>query len=126
VNGIGQMILDSFRAEVDISSIDHIEVYKHNYGCSQLGEDHENTKRILTDLVKHPNCGGALVLGLGCENNQVAKFKELLGDINEKRIKFLVAQEVEDEVEEGVRLLGEIFEAMKDDTRKEVPISELK
>lgn len=126
VNGIGQMIVDTFKAEVDIRLIDNIEVYKHNFGCSQLGEDHENTKRILSDIVKHPNCGGALVLGLGCENNQVAEFKEFLGHIDEKRVKFLVAQEVEDEVEEGIRLLGEIFEAMKGDTREEVPFSELK
>lgn len=126
VNGIGQMIVDTFKTEVDIRLIDNIEVYKHNFGCSQLGEDHENTKRILGDIVKHPNCGGALVLGLGCENNQVAVFKEFLGDIDENRVKFLVSQDVEDEVEEGVRLLGEIFEAMNLDNREEVPFSELK
>ncbi len=126
VNGIGQKIADTFKTTADIRLIDHIEVYNHNYGCSQLGEDHENTKKILGDLVKHPNCGGALVLGLGCENNQVAAFKEHLGAIDEKRVKFLVSQEVEDEVGEGVRLLGEIFEAMKDDIREEVPFSELK
>lgn len=126
VNGIGQMIVDTFKTEVEIGLIDNIEVYKHNYGCSQLGEDHENTKRILGDLVKHPNCGGVLVLGLGCENNQVAQFKESFGEINENRVKFLVTQEVEDEVEEGVRLLREIFEVMKGDTREEVPLSELK
>ena len=126
VNGTGQMILDTFKNEVDIRVIDHVEAYKHQYGCSQLGEDHENTRRILSDLVNHPNCGGALVLGLGCENNQVAEFKEFLGDIDESRVKFLVTQEVEDEVVEGVRLLGEIFDAMKGDTREEVPLSELK
>lgn len=126
VNGIGQMILDTFDRESGVLLIDNIEVYKHNFGCSQLGDDHENTKRILIDLVKHPNCGGALVLGLGCENNQVAEFKEALSDFDEKRVKFLMAQEVEDEVEAGVRLLGEIYEAMKCDRREETPISELK
>ncbi len=126
VNGIGQMIVDTFKTEVDIRLIDHIEVYKHNFGCSQLGDDHENTKRILGDLVKHPNCGGALVLGLGCENNQVEEFQKSLGDIDENRVKFLITQEVEDEVEEGVRILKDIFEAIKGDTREEVPLSELK
>lgn len=125
VNGIGQMIVDTFKTEVDIHIIDNIEVYKHNYGCSQLGEDHKNTRRILGDIVKHPNCGGVLVLGLGCENNQVSEFKESLGDIDENRVKFLITQEVEDEIEEGVRLLGEIYEAMKGDAREEVSISEL-
>lgn len=126
VNGIGQMIVDTFKSEEDISVIDNIEVYKHNYGCSQLGDDHENTKRILGNLVKHPNCGGALVLGLGCENNQVAEFKDSLGNIDEKRVKFLITQEVEDEIEEGVRLLREIIESMKEDIREEVPVSELR
>ena len=126
VNGIGQMIIDTFKTQVDIRLIDNIEVFKHNYGCSQLGDDHENTRRILADLVKHPNCGGALVLGLGCENNQVAEFKEFLGDIDENRVKFLITQEVEDEIEEGTRLAIEIFDAMKGDTRVEVPLSELK
>lgn len=126
VNGTGQMIIDTFKREVNIDLIDHIEVYKHNYGCSQLGDDHENTKKILRGLVKHPNCGGVLVLGLGCENNQVSEFKDFLGEIDEQRVKFLVAQEVEDEIEEGTRLLKEIFDAMKDDHRTEVPLSELK
>lgn len=126
VNGIGQMIVDKFKTEVEISLIDHIEVYKHNYGCSQLGDDHENTRRILRDLVNHPNCGGVLVLGLGCENNQVSEFKKLLGDIDENRVKFLITQEVEDEIQVGISLLGEIYEAMKGDTREETPLSELK
>ncbi|MFT9498147.1 UxaA family hydrolase [Anaerosolibacter sp.] len=126
VNGTGQMIVDTFKREVDVQSIDHIEVYKHNYGCSQLGDDHENTRKILRGLVKHPNCGGVLVLGLGCENNQVAEFKEFLGEIDEQRIKFLVTQEVEDEIEEGVKQIKEIFDVMKNDRREEVPLSELK
>ncbi len=126
VNGTGQMIVDTFKSEGNILSIDHVEVYKHNYGCSQLGEDHENTKKILRGLVKHPNCGGVLVLGLGCENNQVADFKEFLGEIDEQRVKFLVTQEVEDEIEEGIQRIKEIYDAMKDDQREEVPLSELK
>ncbi|MDF2547215.1 MAG: altronate hydrolase [Anaerosolibacter sp.] len=126
VNGTGQMIVDTFKREVDVHSIDHIEVYKHNYGCSQLGDDHENTRKILRGLVKHPNCGGVLVLGLGCENNQVAEFKEFLGEVDEQRIKFLVTQEVEDEIEEGVKQIKEIFDVMKNDRREEVPLSELK
>ncbi|MEW9122956.1 MAG: altronate dehydratase family protein [Thermotaleaceae bacterium] len=126
VNGTGQMIMDVFKNEVDFHSIDNVEVYKHNYGCSQLGEDHENTRKILKALVKHPNCGGVLVLGLGCENNQVVEFKEFIGEINESRVKFLVTQEVEDEIEVGVKLMKEIFEIMKEDRREEIPLSELK
>src|SRR5438270_547017 len=83
-------------------------VLKHNYGCSQLGDDHENTRSILRDAVLHPNAGGVLVLGLGCENNNLYQFKESLGEFDEDRVKFLVSQEVSNEFDEGVKLLKEI------------------
>lgn len=64
-------------------------------------------------MSRHPNAGGVLVIGLGCENNQIEEFKKLLGDIDLDRVKFMVAQEVGDEIEEGVRLLGEIYEVWR-------------
>lgn len=126
VNGIGENIIKEFKKRVDASSLDAVNIFKHNYGCSQLGEDHENTKIILGDIVEHPNAGGVLVLGLGCENNHMNAFKESLGDCNHNRVRFLVSQEVEDEIEEGVKLLIELFENMKKDKRVPQPISELK
>ncbi|MBM7653621.1 UxaA family hydrolase [Neobacillus cucumis] len=127
VNGIAEKIIRRFEREVgDISPFDNVLVLKHNYGCSQLGDDHENTKRILANAVHHPNAGGILVLGLGCENNELPLFKEALGHINEKRVKFLISQEVTDEIEEGVKLVKEIHAAAKHDRREEIPLSELK
>lgn len=126
VNGIAEMIIKKFKEEVDIEGIDAIEVFKHNYGCSQLGDDHDNTRKILSDVVKHPNGGGVLVLGLGCENNYVSAFKENLGKYDEDRVKFLITQEVSDEVQEGVKLLKELYKEMKKDKREAVSISELK
>jgi altronate hydrolase len=126
VNGIAESIIERFKEEIGQLSIDNTLVLKHNYGCSQLGDDHVNTRTILGDAVKHPNAGGVLVLGLGCENNNMSEFKESLGEFNEKRIKFLVSQEVSDEIEEGVKLLKELYENMKNDKREDVPLSELK
>ena len=126
VNGIAETIINKFKEEVDITNIDFIKVYKHNYGCSQLGDDHINTRTILGDIAKHPNAGGVLVLGLGCENNVVDEFKESLGEFDEDRIKFLIAQNVSNEVEEGVKLLKEIYQQTKDDKRVDIPISKLK
>ncbi len=125
VNGIGELIIKKFKEEVDTEKIDALEVFKHNYGCSQLGEDHENTKTILQDIVKHPNVGGVLVLGLGCENNYMEAFKESLGEYNSKSVKFLVSQDVENEIEEGVSLLKELYENMIKDKREDIPLSEL-
>jgi altronate hydrolase len=127
VNGVAETIIKRFQKEVgDISPFENVLVLKHNYGCSQLGEDHGNTRSILRDAVLHPNAGGVLVLGLGCENNNLYEFKEGLGEYDEDRVRFLVSQEVGNEIEAGVNLLKEIYEAAKNDQREEVPLSELK
>ncbi|NMA82264.1 MAG: altronate dehydratase [Epulopiscium sp.] len=126
VNGMADRIIEIFREEVKPEGIDSISVFKHNYGCSQLGDDHENTRTILKNIATHPNAGGVMVFGLGCENNVLGEFKKVLGDYDEKRIKFLEAQKVEDEIEAGVALLKELYEEMKDDKREELPLSELK
>ena len=101
VNGTAEAILKKFLTETTMENIDAVDVFKHNYGCSQLGDDHENTKNILCDIILHPNAAGVLVLGLGCENNRIEDLKTALGDFNPDRIKFLSAQKVKDEIEEG-------------------------
>lgn len=126
VNGTADKIIERFKEKAGTLFVDNIEVFKHNYGCSQLGEDHANTRTILGDVVKHPNAGGVLVLGLGCENNVMQDFKKSLGDFNKKRVRFLVAQEVSDEIEEGANLLLELHENMKNDKREPVSLSKLK
>ena len=123
VNGIAQRIKDAFLAEVGELEIDNINVLTHNYGCSQLGEDHINTRIILQNTVKHPNAGGVLVLGLGCENNQVAEFEKTLGEYDGERVKFLISQEVDDEIEIGKNILLDLYNQMKNDKREEVSIS---
>ncbi|MBU5672251.1 UxaA family hydrolase [Paenibacillus brevis] len=126
VNGIAEMMISEFKnAHPDQTSFDNITVLKHPYGCSQLGDDHRMTRSILLDAVNHPNAGGVLVFGLGCENNIVSEFKSMLGEYDEARIKFLVAQEVGNELEAGLALLDEIYEAARNDVREPVPLSEL-
>lgn len=127
VNGMAELIVKEFRANhPDLAPFENITILKHPFGCSQLGDDHAATRQILVDAVQHPNAGGVLVFGLGCENNTIDTFKELLGPVDESRVKFLIAQQVEDEVAEGVLLLEEIYQAAKEDKRETVPLSELK
>lgn len=127
INGIAEIIVEEFKAlHPDLGSFDHVTILKHPYGCSQLGQDHQNTRQILIDAVQHPNAGGVLVFGLGCENNTVSAFKEKLGDYDEQRVKFLVAQESQDEIQVGIELLEALLETAKDDVREAVPLSELK
>lgn len=126
INGIAEIIVQRFCEEAALLSIDAVEFLRHDYGCSQLGEDHRNTQRILGNIVKHPNAGGVLVLGLGCENNKLEYFKDALGDYDSQRVRFLETQKVGDEVEEGLRALKELYNVMKDDRRSDVPISQLR
>jgi len=127
VNGVSNQIVARFNREHGESdNYDGIYTFNHQFGCSQMGDDHQSTKLSLQDMVKHPNAGGVLVLGLGCENNQVDAFRDTLGDYDESRVKFLIAQSVEDEVEAGLDMLNELFELMAEDQRVECPISDLK
>ena len=128
VNGVAQTIQKQFEKELQhYPSIEKVIAFPHNYGCSQLGDDHENTRNILADMVHHPNAAGVLVVALGCENNQLGAFRELVGDVDEARVKFMESQKIEgDEVAFGLGLLKEIAEAAKDDAREEIPVSELK
>ena len=99
--------------------------FPHPFGCSQLGDDQSVTQKILRGMIHHPNAGGVLVLGLGCENNNIAEMKKILGDVNEKRVRFLVAQEVEDEIEEGVKIVKELQEYAATFVRKKISVNRL-
>lgn len=97
----------------------------HPYGCSQLGGDHATTQKILAGLVTHPNAGGVLVLGLGCENNNIGEFTRVLGDVDCLRVRFLNCQDVEDEIDEGVKLIRELQSYADAQKRERVPVSRL-
>ncbi|MCD8298000.1 MAG: altronate dehydratase family protein [Prevotella sp.] len=127
VNGIAENLANRLEKETGLEGIDAIHAWHHNYGCSQLSEDHENTKKILRDIVLHPNAGAVLVLSLGCENNQPDVFEQLLGDYDKDRIKFLIVQNVQgDEVEEGMKILRGLYNIAKNDKRTVCPLSELR
>ena len=100
--------------------------FPHPFGCSQLGDDQKITQIILKGMVEHPNAGGVLVLGLGCENNNIDVFKAVLGSWDENRVKFLNAQDFDDEIEEGIKLIKELEENAKKYKREPVHISKLK
>lgn len=100
--------------------------FPHPFGCSQLGDDQTVTQLILRGMVNHPNAAGVLVLGLGCENNNMDVFRKVLGEVDERRVKFLIAQEHDDEVAEGIRLVEELKEYASTFRRQPVPVSKLR
>ena len=127
VNGIAEHLAKQLETETRLDGIDAVHAWHHNYGCSQLSEDHEATRKILRDIVLHPNAAGVLVLSLGCENNQPDDFMQMLGDYDRDRIKLVVTQKVEgDETEECMKVLRGIYALAKEDKREDVPVSKLR
>lgn len=106
-------------------SVDAVIAFPHPYGCSQMGDDQKHTRTILADLICHPNAGGVLVLGLGCENSNIGELKRYIGEYDENRVKFLVCQECGDEMAEGARLLDELIAYAAGFQREKISVSKL-
>ena len=102
------------------------KAFPHPFGCSQLGDDQKTTQLILKGMVNHPNAAGVLVLGLGCENNNIDVFKKVLGEWDDERVKFLNCQDVEDEIEEGTKIINELKAYADTFKREKVSVSKLK
>lgn len=127
VNGIAEQIKQQFlQQHPQLVGIDGIHVLSHPYGCSQLGADHENSRIILQDMVRHPNAGGVLVIGLGCENNQIGPFQKTLGAVDDSRVKFMLSQQHDDEIAAGLDCLNQIYAVTQHDVRQPGKLSELK
>ncbi|MBW4803721.1 UxaA family hydrolase [Loigolactobacillus coryniformis] len=130
INPLLDIVVQQFKAlHPDNGSFDNVILLKHPYGCSQLGDDFEQTRKILVDAALQPNAGGVLIFGLGCENNQMdgmEKAIEAQGGIDPQRMKFLISQEVDDELGLALDYLEELNDAAADDVRTPQPLSELK
>ena len=120
VNDIAKKLAEAAQSLVG-DGVEGVYAFPHPYGCSQLEQDQENTRMALADFVRHPNAGGVLLLGLGCENSGIAQVQKYLDGVDESRLRTLICQDVEDEHAEGLRLLGELAARMK--AEKRVPCS---
>jgi len=107
------------------SGIDGVHAFTHPYGCSQLGDDLQNTQKVLAGLVRHPNAAAVLILGLGCENNQMRLFLDELGDYDPNRVKFFNAQDVTDEIDEGTKAIAQLADYARQFKRETLPASDL-
>lgn len=106
-------------------NVEDVIAFQHPYGCSQMGDDQENTRKVLADMIHHPNAGGVLVLGLGCENSNIPVLMDYIGEYDEQRVKFLQCQDVEDEMEEAMKLIGELAAYAGAFSREKIDASEL-
>ncbi len=124
VNSIAQKIAKD-NAHLVSGSIDEVVAFTHPYGCSQMDDDQENTRRLLADLIHHPNAGGVLVLGLGCENSNIGVLKDYIGSYDPRRVKFLQCQDVDDELGAASKLMEELARYAGSFSRESLPASEL-
>jgi altronate hydrolase len=124
VNDIARL-LEKKGKEYLTDDIEELVAFTHPYGCSQLGDDQQNTQKILAGLINHPNAAGILVLGLGCENNHVDEMKKHIGDYSKDRVKFLICQEWEDEIEQGIKLIRELISHASKYKREKINVNEL-
>ena len=124
VNSIAQA-LEKKAKKLVTGTVEDVIAFPHPYGCSQMGDDQENTRKVLADMVHHPNAGGVLVLGLGCENSNIPVLKEYIGEYDEQRVKFLQCQDVEDEQEAAMALLEELAAYAGAFSREKIDASEL-
>ena len=108
-----------------VGCVNSMIAFQHPYGCSQMGDDQENTRKVLADMIHHPNAGGVLVLGLGCENSNIPVLMDYIGAYDEQRVKFLQCQDVEDEMEEAMKLIGELAVYAGAFSREKIDASEL-
>ncbi len=125
VNRLAENLAAAFNRQVPGGSELKARALPHVGGCSQLGEDHASTARILAALARHPNAGAVLIVALGCENNTLESFRPLLGKVDPERVRFLKAQDGGDEYETGLTIVTELLEVLKKDVRTQVPASEL-
>ena len=119
VNGVARNAANKVSARRQLPADMRIIVLEHPYGCSQLGDDMDTTRAILQNLAMHPNAGGVLAFGLGCENNTLDEFRAGV-ETDPARIRYLIAQEVDDELAAVEAALDELIDQAVADVRTPV------
>ncbi len=120
-----EALAEAARRELDLAGIDGVHAFAHPFGCSQLGEDLRTTQQVLAGLIHNPNAAGVLVLGLGCENNHIDVFRQVLGPVDGERVAFLGAQTSPDEHAEGLQILARLADHARTARREPVDLAEL-
>ena len=124
VNNVAQAIEKASQRFVT-DNVEGVIAFTHPYGCSQMGDDQEHTRQILADLINHPNAGAVLVLGLGCENSNIDVLKNYIGEYDPERVRFLVSQESDDEIADGIEIVSELAKYASQFHREPISCSEL-
>ncbi len=126
VNEIARTLACRMNETCSRNGVDGVFAWTHPYGCSQMGDDLKTTREILAGLVRHPNAAGVLVIGLGCEDNTMDDFRAVIGTFDPDRVKFLLCQNEDDEIEAGIGILDRLMENARHARREPVPVDRLR
>ncbi|EIL88012.1 altronate hydrolase [Rhodanobacter fulvus Jip2] len=105
--------------------VDGVHAFTHPFGCSQLGSDLEHTRQMLAALARHPNAGGVLLVGLGCESLQMKWLLEAMDGVDPARLRWFNSQLADDEVEQGLAAVEELVAVAEQDRRQPCDLSDL-
>jgi altronate hydrolase len=77
---VSHYIRDRFRTEQfkrDFPNVDGVVAFTHKGGCAiDPGEPKQLLQRVLAGIARHPNISGYVMIGLGCETNQIGAIRE--------------------------------------------------
>lgn len=105
--------------------IDGVMAFAHPHGCSQLGDDLDGTRALLAGLAANPNAAGVLLLGLGCESNQLADLLAAIPQSVRGKVRVLSSQAAGDELAEAGALVDELVAQAAQAERETLPLSAL-
>ncbi|WP_203333664.1 UxaA family hydrolase [Planococcus beigongshangi] len=125
--GIVSSVICSSAVVREISEkVDGTVPFVHANGCAQLGDDLKLTKNMLVGVTTNPNIHSALIVGLGCETNQVSGMLKSIPKT--KPITGIGIQQLfggENTINKGVSITKEWVEAAAKQKREKIPLSSL-
>ena len=127
-----RMIASAFGPEelADYPNVDGVVAFVHGTGCGMAGqgEGFEALQRVMWGYARNPNHGGVILVGLGCEMNQIDWLLEAYGIKQGPLFKAMNIQDTNGlakTVEQGIAMVREMLPEVNRTKREEVPASEL-
>ena len=112
-------------------NVDGVVAFVHGTGCGMAGngEGFEALQRVMWGYARHPNHGGVLMVGLGCEMNQIDWLLEAYGIEQGPLFQTMNIQNVaglQKTIDTGIEKVKAMLPLVNDISRTKCPASELK
>lgn len=129
---VSRYVAERFKTEElrrDYPNIDGVIAFKHTSGCANdPGEPTDVLQRVLAGVARHPNVGGYLLIGLGCEVNQVQAIirnQHLADEGAPVAMDIQTTGGIRKTVEAAVKAVNDMLGRVNDARRAEQPLAKL-